>query len=80
MIRIARRLGLVFVLLAVGIAGFAWWYDHVGQHADPNFDPHVQSPAYPGGPDMGCEATDPGPFPVQFPSAPLPTRCEAAVL
>lgn len=38
-------LGLV-LLVAVGIA-FIWWYDHVGQKADPNFRSTVQHPAYP---------------------------------
>lgn len=42
-IRIA--LGLV-LLVAVGIA-FIWWYDHVGQKADPNFRSTVQHSAYP---------------------------------
>src|SRR5260221_2999395 len=41
----ALMLGL---LLAAGI-GFAWWYDHVGQHPDQNFDTRVASRAYPPG-------------------------------
>jgi hypothetical protein len=37
--------GLV-LLIAVALA-FLWYYDHVGQKADPNFNAEVQNPAYP---------------------------------
>jgi hypothetical protein len=44
--RILLRIGLVLLgLLAAGVA-FVWWYDHVGQRPDPDFDPRVRSPAY----------------------------------
>lgn len=41
---IALVLGLV-LLVAMGLA-LIWWYDHVGQKADPNFNSTVQNPAY----------------------------------
>ncbi|HUK87562.1 MAG TPA: DUF4350 domain-containing protein [Terriglobales bacterium] len=47
--RILLRVGLALVLLLAAGIGFAWWYDHVGQHSDADFDTRVQSPAYPAG-------------------------------
>lgn len=47
--RTLRWIGLGLVLLIGAVVGFAWWYDHVGQHSDPTFDTHIQSPAYDGG-------------------------------
>jgi hypothetical protein len=44
--RLLRWVILAIVLLAAGL-GFIWWYDHEGQHSDPAFDTHMQSPAYP---------------------------------
>src|ERR1041384_578298 len=47
--RILLRVGLgLLCLLAAGV-GFVWWYDHVGQRPDPDFDARVASPAYPAG-------------------------------
>ena len=45
--RILRWVGLVLVLLLAAGIGFAWWYDHVGQRPDQDFDARVQAPAYP---------------------------------
>jgi len=44
--RVLRWLSGLTVVLILGL-GFVWWYDHVGQRADPSFDAHVSSPAYP---------------------------------
>ncbi len=48
--RILRRLGLVLLGLLVAGLGFVWWYDHAGQHSDPDFDTRVMVPAYAAGP------------------------------
>jgi hypothetical protein len=50
--RILRRIGLALIgLLAVGVI-FVWWYDRTGQRADPDFDTHSASPAYPVAPGV----------------------------
>jgi hypothetical protein len=50
MMRILLRVGLVLLCLLVAGGAFVWWYDHVGQRPDPEFDSRVASPAYPAGP------------------------------
>jgi hypothetical protein len=47
--RMLRWVGRILVLLLAAGLGFVWWYDHVGQHRDANFDTRVLSPAYPAG-------------------------------
>jgi len=45
--RLLLRVALIVVLVLAAGLGFAWWYDHTGQHSDPDFDARVPSPAYP---------------------------------
>jgi len=45
--RVVRRVTLIVILALVSGLGFIWWYDHKGQHPDPDFDARVPSPAYP---------------------------------
>ena len=47
--RVALRAAIVLVAIGVLGAGFVYWYDSVGQKADPNFDTAVKSPAYAAG-------------------------------
>jgi hypothetical protein len=43
------RVVAIVVMVAVAGLGFAWWYDHTGQHSDPDFDARVPLPAYASG-------------------------------
>jgi hypothetical protein len=45
--RIFWRVALIVVVVFAAGLGFAWWYDHTGQHSDPSFDTRVPAPAYP---------------------------------
>ncbi len=47
--RVFRWVGLVLIVGLIAGLGFAWWYDHVGQRSDPDFNTLVASPAYPAG-------------------------------
>ncbi len=47
--RVVGRVALVVVLALLSGLGFIWWYDHTGQHSDPDFDTRVPSPAYASG-------------------------------
>jgi hypothetical protein len=47
--RVFWRVAVTVVLVLGAGLGFVWWYDHTGQHSDPDFDARVPSPAYPSG-------------------------------
>jgi hypothetical protein len=45
--RIILRIAVGLLLAFGALAGFAWWYDYIGQRSDPGFAITVSSPAYP---------------------------------
>jgi hypothetical protein len=45
--RVFWTIALIVVLVLAAGLGFALWYDHTGQHSDPDFDARVWSPVYP---------------------------------